>query len=320
MRFGSRQRSNSARRLWGRQIVCMFRYMLDHRGEMNMHSRGQCLPLFARPFAWMVLSALALGFDTPTALAAQDDCGSQGAAIVKNAYPAAQEIPDQGFEVDGATIKVSASADDDPHAVVCRVWPARPEFTLVAVPLMTRQSDDSNEGDLELLVVDSSDSAVRQRLRLPHLMNDDALYISSIAFDTARYRLAPGNMAFGLRVSLRGSSRPNPFGETTLWLFRIDDKERLAPVLDSLIVSSNQGEWDTNCAGEFHTTERTLSMVPSAGNAIADIVVDETNTTTISKPDKDGTCTDTGTESSNSYRLHYEASAYRAPEGLKRPE
>lgn len=294
--------------------------MIDHCGDMDMHSRGQSLPLFARSFVWIVLSALAFGFDTPMALAAKDDCGSQGTAIVKNAYPAAQELPDQSFAVDGATIKVSASADNDPHAVICRVWPARPELTLVAVPLMTRQSDDSNEGDLELLVVSSSDSAVRHRLRLPHLMNDDALYISSIAFDTARYRLAPGDMAFGLRVSLQGSSRPNPFGETTLWLFRIDDKEQLAPVLDSLIVSSNQGEWDTNCAGEFHNTERTLSMASSAGSAVADIVVDEINTTTISTPGKDGACIDTETTGGNSYRLRYEASAYRVPEGLNRTE
>lgn len=298
----------------------MFRRMIDSSGDMDMHNRGQSLPAFARPFAWIALSAVALALDVPPALAAQNDCGSQGAAIIKNAYPAAKEMPDQGFAVDGATIKVSANAYDDAHAVICRVWPSRPELTLVAVPLMTRQSDDGNEGDLELLVVNTSDSAVRQRLRLPHLMTDDALYISSIAFDTARYRLAPGKTAFGLRVSLQGSSRPNPFGETTLRLFRIDDTERLTPVLDNLIVSSNQGEWDTNCAGEFHTTERTLSMAPSAGNAVADIVVDETSTTTISTPGKDEACIDTKTAGSNSYRLLYEASAYRVPEGLIRTE
>ncbi|WP_421589858.1 hypothetical protein [Shinella sp. M27] len=294
--------------------------MIEHHGDLDMHSPRQSLPFFARPFALIGLIPLVLAFDIPMALAAQNDCGSQGATIVKNAYPAAQETSDQVFEVDGATIKVSASAYDDPHAMICRVWPSRPELTLVAVPLVTRQSDDGNEGDLELLVVNSSDSAVRQRLRLPHLMTDDALYISSIAFDTARYRLAPGKTAFGLRVSLQGSSRPNPFGETTLRLFRIDDKERLTPVLDNIVVSSNQGEWDTNCAGEFHNTDRTLSMAPSAGNAIADIVVDETSTTTISTPGKDGACIDTKTAGSNSYRLRYEASGYRVPEGLSRTE
>ncbi len=298
----------------------MFRRMIEHPGDMDMHNSGQSLSVFARLFAWITLSAATLALGTSAALAAQNDCGSQGAAIVKNAYPTAQGMPDQGFAVDGATIKVSANAYDDPHAVICRVWPSRPELTLVAVPLMTRQSDDGNEGDLEVLVVNTSDSAVRQRLRLPHLMTDDALYISSIAFDTARYRLAPGKTAFGLRVSLQGSSRPNPFGEATLRLFQIDDKERLTPVLDNLIVSSNQGEWDTNCAGEFHTTERTLSMAPSGGNAIADIVVDETSTTTISTPDKDEACIDTKTAGSKSYRLRYEASAYRVPEGLSRTD
>lgn len=213
-----------------------------------------------------------------------------------------------------------ATAYDDPHTVVCRIWPSRPDLTLVAVPLMTRQSDDGNEGDLELLVINSDDFVVRQRLRLANLMTDDALYISRIALDTARYRLTPDKTAFGLRVSLQGSSRPNPFGETTLWLFLIDDKGRLAPVLDNIVISSNQGEWDTNCAGEFQTMERTLSMVPSAGNAMSDIIVEETSTTTISVSGTDGACTDTGTTSSKAYRLSYEASAYRVPKELRRTE
>lgn len=285
-----------------------------------MDSAGQPLAVFSRPFTLAALSTLVLTFTMSPALATQNECGTQGAAIIRNAYPATKQTTDEVFEIDGATVKVVATAYDDPHTVVCRIWPSRPDLTLVAVPLMTRQSDDGNEGDLELLVVNSADFVVRQRLRLANLMTDDALYISRITLDTARYRLTPDKTAFGLRVSLQGSSRPNPFGETTLWLFQIDDKGRLAPVLDNIVISSNQGEWDTNCAGEFHTTERILSMAPSAGNAISDIIVEETSTTTISVSGTDGTCTDTGVTNSNAYRLRYEASAYRVPKELRRTE
>lgn len=263
------------------------------------------------------LAALTLALSAPNVGAAQNECGEGGADIVRKAYPSATQTSNEAFEFAGATIKLPKSGDDDPHAMLCRAWPARPELTLVAVPLMTKQSDDDNEGDIELLVVDTAGFEVRQRLRLPGLMTDDALYVSNIAFDTARYHLAPKNTAFGLRLSLHGSSGPNPFGETTLWLFLIKDGQ-IKPVVDNIVVARNQGEWDTNCAGEFLETVRTLSMKPSESGAFADILVSEKATTTISRVGEGGECLSTETTTTAQHRLPYEASAYRIPEDLKR--
>ncbi|WP_245424488.1 hypothetical protein [Rhizobium sophoriradicis] len=182
-----------------------------------------------------------IGLGAPAASAGQNECAGRAADLIRRAYPSATNATDGTILFDGATITLSKgdSVDGDPHAVICRVWPAQPQLTLIAVPLMTEQSDSENEGDIELLVVDSTNLQVRQRLRLDGLMSDDAFRVRSVAFDTARYQLAPKRTAFGLRVSREGSSRANPFGETTLWLFSIEG-DRLKPVLDNIVVGESR--------------------------------------------------------------------------------
>ena len=62
--------------------------------------------------------------------------------------------------------------------------------------------DGQHIGDVELLVVDRKSLQVRQRLLQPGLMDDDAIAIRGIEFDTGRYGLAPGVTAFGLRIEM----------------------------------------------------------------------------------------------------------------------
>jgi hypothetical protein len=182
---------------------------------------------------------------------------------------------------------------------------------------MISQSDDGNEGDIEILVVDSDSLKPRARLRLPNLLTDDAVFVSSVAFDTARYHLSHSETAFGLRIARRGSSGPNPFGETTLWLFVIDDNG-LRPVLDNLVVADGQGEWDTNCAGEFQATERTLAMGRRVPGRYSDILVTEKMTKTISTLAPDGTCVDDKSTVASERRLRFQGTAYSIPADLKR--
>ncbi|WP_210299568.1 MULTISPECIES: hypothetical protein [Rhizobium] len=260
-----------------------------------------------------------IGLGAPAGLAGQNECAGRTADIIRRAYPSATNADDGTLLFEGATLTLAKGdgVDGDPHAVICRVWPAQPQLTLIAVPLMTEQSDSENEGDIELLVVDSTNLQVRQRLRLDGLMSDDAFRVRSVAFDTARYQLAPKRTAFGLRVSRDGSSRANPFGETTLWLFSIEG-DRLKPVLDNIVVGESQGEWDTVCAGEFSETTRTLSMVPSAKDTIADIVVTEKTRTSVNTVGTDNGCKSEDETTTRKYRLRYDGSGYGVPKDLKR--
>ena len=180
---------------------------------------------------------------------------AQAEAIVHHAYPGAD-----GYNLDGKNLSVP----------VCKVWPAHPELTLVLVSLMSPSSEDGNSGDLDLLLLDSRNLELKQRLRLPGYMDDDAVHIDDLSLDTAHYELAPGTVAFGIRKELSGSSRPDPFGEVDLSLYAIVGG-KLRTVLDGLVVSRSQGDWDTQCTGTFSNQSMVLSMSKASTNGFADI-------------------------------------------------
>jgi hypothetical protein len=133
--------------------------------------------------------------------ASEQACDSK--RIVTQAWSDTASIADDSIRVGNATVTLAAGT---PQSVLCKVWPARPELMLAAVPLMTTPADakDYSTGDLELLVLDSATLLVKQRLRLPNRMNDDAMYISSISLDTARWKVAADQLAFGLRINKSG--------------------------------------------------------------------------------------------------------------------
>ncbi len=265
-----------------------------------------------------LLAAAALVSGTNLSFALDNGCGGRAADIVQRAYPDAAKTSDTSFSVKGLAITLPAeSVGDDPNAMICRVWPAHPELMLVAVPLIGGQSDDGNAGDLELLVLDKTSLDIRQRLHLAGRMTDDAVRITQIAFDTAPYRLAPKQIAFGLRIFHHGSSGPNPFGEVGLSLYTIANG-KLASVLDGITVSDNHGEWDTNCAGTFDESSRTLSMQSTAHHGYADILVSETSSTTVASVAANGECVEKrdGPKKST-LRLTYDGKEYAVPEDLK---
>ncbi|WP_438754110.1 hypothetical protein [Pararhizobium sp. O133] len=263
---------------------------------------------------------LAAAFLSSTNLSFADDgCNGQAAAVVQRAYPDAVKASDTTFKVKelAITLPAEGAVEDDPHAVICRVWPAYPELMLVAVPLIGGQSDDGNAGDLELLVLDADSLGVRQRLFLAGRMTDDAVRITRLAFDTARYRLSPKQIAFGLRIFQHGSSGPNPFGEVGLSLYTIADG-KLTSVLSGITVSDNHGEWDTNCAGTFDESSRTLSMQPTVHHGYADILVSETSSTTVASVAANGECVEQRNgPKKTTLLLTYDGREYTVPENIR---
>lgn len=263
------------------------------------------------------LAALA-GFlsAAPMALSAEESCGARLSEIVAKAYPSANPLPDKAFEVEGKTLTLPDEdrLGDNPQAVLCRTWPARPDLMLVAVPLMDKVAEEGmHEGDLDILVLDSASLDVKQKYRLEGMMSDDAIFITELAFDTAFYQLAPGNVAFGLRKATRSSSSPNPYNDTTLWLLAIEGQQ-LKPVLENLVVAKFGGEWDMNCNGEFDSVSRTLTMAP-AKSPMADIVVSDTLVHRLSEGTAE-VCKDTEKTTTAKHRLRFKDGSYEVPKAL----
>jgi len=252
---------------------------------------------------------------------AADDACPQAADIVRAAYPEASAPDADGLmrvaQAD-ADIEISDFPFRGPFAVICKTWPANPDLLLAAIPLMRDgpSRDYGHEGDLRILVLDRATLKVLEHLQLDGLMSDDAFRISDVSFDTARYDVAPGRRAFGLRISRTGSSRANPSSETSLRLFDIGPKG-LNMVLDGLIAYSYGGEWDTNCAGEFTKSSVSLAVGGRAANGFRDLHATESYVTSRSALQKGDCVEKLQDRGRTTHTLTFDGLRYRIPETLR---
>jgi hypothetical protein len=285
-------------------------------------------PPLARPstrFSSLAVAATLVCL-TPVAFAQApaNACGD-GKAILASAYPAAK--PDSGTEhasyrLGDRRLMLPSQDSGNVPAMVCKVWPAHDNLLLIAVPRMdANQSLETDRvGDLDVMVVDRANNKVLQRMTLPDAMSDDAVQITKVEFDTARYIVAPGIQAFGLRTQRTGSSRVNPFGETTLHLFVMRDGASgpLRKVLDGLATSRSGGEWDGNCQGEFSERSAVLAMTKDVHNGYFDIrVTVGSQTTRQVAVGKDDCKESTAKDAKAQHTLVYDGKQYVVPAALK---
>jgi hypothetical protein len=287
---------------------------------MSIDGQIKSRPEVNHPMRLSSAFLLVLGLATGLSAARADECGDVD-TLLRQAYPAATRSPDGASFTLEPHIRISAGAIEDgsPFGLTCKAWPAHDDLLLVAVPLIdsARSTDDGHFGDIEILVVGRKDLRVRQRLPQPGLLNDDAIVIRKIEFDTARYRLSPDVTAFGLRISMANQSQPNPFSETDLRLYALV-AGTLRVVLDGLVVSGSGGEGDANCAGSFHSSEVSLSMGSASLHGYSDITAVERTDTDNPALDTAGECqSHPGKPVSNTYRLRYDGGQYPVPETLK---
>lgn len=255
-----------------------------------------------------VLLLLLLLLCLPFASIAQD-CGDDTAVRITQAYQ----------QRDTAALPGRSGWSIDAERGACRVWPADASLTLIAVPFLgpPGPNGDSQEGDLDVLVVDSASLNSRAGLRLPGVMSSDAIHVDSVGLDTARYRLSPSVRAFGVRSSRSNSSQPNPFSETRLQLL-VFNGSTLEAVTEQIVVSSSGGEWDTRCAGEFHETQRTLELGPAPAQGWASLTVRERGASTVSHEDAAGSCIEEREEHPvRSFKLQPKGRTYALPGDIK---
>ncbi|MCB2255632.1 hypothetical protein KTQ74_27300 [Pseudomonas chlororaphis] len=203
----------------------------------------------------------------------------------------------------------------------CKAWPAYPGVSITASSQLEAQSSaenpyDQGTYDLRLALVASEGGATLATYSQASSFNSDAIGFSGLNIDTARYSLTPQLRAFGIRAAFQGSSRANPFGETWLSLY-VREGNTLRPVLESLVVESGGGEWDTNCEGEFHETRRTLQIARSSSHGYADLIVktQSSESTNIRKGEE---CVSLSkAEKPAVITLRYDGKQYVVPEGLK---
>ncbi len=200
----------------------------------------------------------------------------------------------------------------------CKVWPSDPRLTLLALKLDGQAEDGPDAyADLEVLVVRTDDARVVARQHSAGLLSSDAIYVVDIGLDTARYRLQAGTTAFGLRIRRAGSSRVNPYQVTSLRLYVLEG-DQLHTVVQNLAMDVSGGEWDGQCAGEFHQAHRVLALADSQRAGWADLAITgrlEQDTATVND---DGGCTTQGAAPRREqHLLHYDGRGYPVPAELR---
>lgn len=276
----------------------------------------------ARPLAAaLCLGALSTLF-AGAAQAAPDACPDD-ADIVRALYPGVQAPDARGrVHVPGtdAVILVANVAAGDPFGLTCKAWPANPDLLLVAVPLMRDQSEaeaaDGHEGDLDVLVLERATLKPLRQRRLKGLMMDDAVALTSLTFDTARYDLMPDRRAFGIRISRAAGSRVSLYGESSLRLFVMGERE-LEMVLDGMVVSGTRGDWDTRCAGDVEERKVTVGLGSGSSQGYRDLSLTEARERRLFETQGDDCGERTVGKDRIRHTLRFEGKGYVIPEALR---
>jgi hypothetical protein len=205
----------------------------------------------------------------------------------------------------------------DASNAACKIWPANPALTLAVLPLPHKDAtDDGGIDDLEVLVADSASGAVIAHGFRPSAITYDAVRLSGISLDTARYQLTPNNRAFGVRISYSGSSRVDPFDATSLSLYVVDG-QALRLVLDRLAAESSTGEWDGNCAGDFSKMTRTIDIGPRRREGYAALNIAEKSTKSVNTAVKDECGSKNQSSTQTKVTLEYQNGRYAVPHGMQ---
>lgn len=161
-------------------------------------------------------------------------------------------------------------------ASACKPWPHDRNLLLSASAFDTGAEDD------KLLVVAVVDATARRVVSRYQVMvgEDAAVHIGprSLSIDTARYQLAPGVRAFGVRFAsdARGASCPDGIWTDELTLFVAEGKT-LRPVMRGMPMSRSEARKGMFCGAAqelvYDEARLTLGVAASASRGYADLVV-----------------------------------------------
>lgn len=140
-------------------------------------------------------------------------------------------------------------------------------------------------------------------------IQSDAIIFDGFTIDTAPYVIAKGKRAFGIRMSYHGMSRPNPYNTEQISLF-VEEKGQLIEVLKEYEIEVHQGEWDTNCEGEFNSEKKVLIIGTTQTNGYFDIVVNSKIGKETNYLDENEDCQSKSESSTKKYKLVYKNKVY----------
>lgn len=165
---------------------------------------------------------------------------------------------------------------DQEHAV-CKVNPGDANQILAALPIVEKAEEDAATYGLHVLVADAASGKILAHQYQSAAIESDAVWFAGMRLDTARYQIASGLRAFGVRIDHEGSSRYNPYGEETLSLFLYDGTQ-LREVMSKMVVERSNGEWNEKCVGYSTAVKRSLAIGKPGKEGFASLQLSEKTT------------------------------------------
>lgn len=194
-----------------------------------------------------------------------------------------------------------------------KVNPQDPNEVIMAIPQIMDEGEHYFELNSYIVIVDNRSGKIRHKYYESAQTNQwvsDAIALQEIKIDTAPYLLSQGKRAFGIRLRYHGMSHANPYEKETLSLFAKRGHE-LQKILSNYGVLDYGGEWDTDCQGEFHRTEKTLMLLDEQTNGRFNFLVNSKITQTVNEEDGNGECISKETISTATTVLKYNGKEYK---------
>jgi hypothetical protein len=193
---------------------------------------------------------------------------------------------------------------------------------LANVQKSTTPVDSFELYDLDVLLLRNESGKISNRLFRKSAFQSNALALSGITIDTARYQLAPQLRAFGIRANFASNSHSYSASYETINLFVFDGKV-VKEVLSNLIMVENSGSGDFDfvdandqCTGSIAETKRILAIAKTTSHGYADLLITENKMQSDSKLVK-RECKTTPLYSTKLYTLHFNGDAYVIPKVLQ---
>ena len=176
------------------------------------------------------------------------------------------------------------------HLLVTKVMPNSHQETIMVIPEFTEGNDDEPFFQLNchILIVNTITEQITHKYS-ENGLTSDALQLTEITIDTARYIVSEDTRAFGVKVFYYANSKGSPYSNTTMALF-VKSEDSLNKILNHYDIMEYNGEWDGFCYGEFTDVKNTLIMSKEKTNGYFDIIVNSAITNTENHEDENGDC------------------------------
>jgi len=184
---------------------------------------------------------------------------------------------------------------------------------IILIPEIVVEDYLYQEYNSHILIVDTETGKIKSRYFESSETNEwysDAISLDGIYVDTNLYYVTEDVQAFGIRVSYSGNSSPNPYSYESISLF-IENDISIVQVLKNYEISSNAGEWDLQCEGEFTEKSRTLLISENQTNGFYDLLINTELKILKTFIDENGDCEEKETLSSETEVLKFSDGVYK---------